>query len=130
MAIDQSTTLISLFSQHRTHLHSPMKSQSTMNIQSFRSTGFTVIDDLRKKKKQQQQQQRWRRKIWKVTPSQMRKIVAFRVHFDPLMSFKLLIFSLDLVKLLNLGLWEKEKKYSRRTMNESLKWCSDWLKKL
>ena len=99
-----------------------MKSQSTMNIQSFRSTGFTVIDDLRKKKKKQkQQQQQRRRKIWKVTPSQMRKVVAFRVHFDPLMSFKLLIFSLDLVKLLNLGLGEKEKKYSRRTMNESLK---------
>ena len=98
-----------------------MKSQSTMNIQSFRSTSFTVIDDLRKKKKIKKQQQQQQRKIWKVTPSQMRKIVAFRVHFDPLMSFKLLIFSLDLVKLLNLGLWEKEKKYSRRTMNESLK---------
>ena len=91
-----------------------MKSQSTMNIQSFRSTGFTVIDDLRKKKKKQQQQQQRRRKIWKVTPSQMRKVVAFRVHFDPLMSFKLLIFSLDLVKLLNLGLGEKEKKVFKK----------------
>ena len=48
----------------------------------------------------------------------MRKIVDFWVQFDPLMLFKLLIFSLDLVKLLNLGLGEKEFK---KTINESLK---------
>ena len=37
-------------------------------------------------------------------------MVPFLVQFDPLMPFKLLIFSLYLVKLLNLGLGEKEKK--------------------
>ena len=87
-----------------------------MNIQSFRSTGFTVVDDLRiknqkeKKEKEKEQQQR---KIWKVIPSQMRMIVAFWVQFDPLMLFKLLIFSLDLVKLLNQGLGEKEKEIKK-----------------
>ena len=48
----------------------------------------------------------------------MRKIVTLRALFDPLMPFKLLIFNLDLVKLLNLGLGEKEFK---KAMNESLK---------
>ena len=41
----------------------------------------------------------------------MRKIVAFQAHFDPLMPFKLLIFSLDLVNLV----WGKSKKEFKKS---------------
>ena len=44
-------------------------------------------------------------------PSLMRKIVAFQAHFDPLMPFKLLIFSLDLVNLV----WGKSKKEFKKS---------------
>ena len=77
----------------------------TDESESFRSTGFTIVDDLNSQILRLHRDSNGSRNGFEKTS----KIVTFSfwAHFDPLMPFKILKFVLDLVKWLNLGLEKK-----------------------